>query len=251
MRWAPWCVALAVLSVSARADAQETPTNFAGWYGYEGYNPVHRGSPWGIMLEGYVKRVDWALLEPQGVFGRIGVDYELRNGDRIAGGYAIQYNNDYDEVAQPYDWIDHRIWQQYLLRRTLGSDPRQMGSLRFRMEERFLGRATPPDSTVVDHYEFETTFRLQARINHPITPMVSLAFYDELHLRMIPTDENLLDQNRVYAGLMFYLDKDRLWRIEPGYMWHAMYNAPENDRGRTRINHTFRLTLTSDAPWGN
>ena len=79
---------------------------------------------------------------------------------------------------------------------------------------------------------------------------MSLSFYDEIHLRLLPTEEKLADQNRLYAGLIFYLDDRRLWRLETGYMLQSIWRSGENEQGLKRTNHTLRVTITSDAPFG-
>ncbi len=243
-------ICLAALVLAAGVAAQdETPQNATAWYGYEGYHPFEEGKPWGLMLEGYVKR-DKIITEPVGVFFRVGLNYDLKNGDRITGGYAFQYNNPYDSASEPYNWPDNRIWQQYLWRRPVGKTKRSQLVQRFRMEQRWLGRKSPPLFDKVTDWKFENTFRYQLRFVTPLSKKVSLALYDEIHLRLPPPEaEKVLDQNRAYAGLIFYLDQKRLWRLETGYMYQSTFNSADDASGRKRINHTLRMTITSDAPF--
>ena len=51
------------------------------------------------------------------------------------------------------------------------------------------------------------------------------------------------------AGLGFYLDKSKWWRIETGYMFQSAWNSVETSDERRRINHTFRVTLVSEMPF--
>lgn len=235
-----------VLVFSAWAQ-DETPQNATAWYGYEGYHPFVEGKPWGIMLEGYVKR-NKIVTEPQGLFFRAGLNYELKSGDRITGGYAYQYNNPYDDEAEPYGWSDHRIWEQYMWRRNFGKDKHSQLVQRFRVEQRFLQRKEAPQYERTAEWKFENTFRYQLKYTVPIAKSVSLSFNDEIHLRLSPTDEKLLDQNRLYGGLIFYLDEKRLWRLETGYMLQSTWRSGDDEHGLKRTNHTFRVTITSDAP---
>jgi hypothetical protein len=248
LRQVPYIIAATlVFAISAWAQ-DETPQNATAWYGYEGYHPFVEGKPWGLMLEGYVKRNE-IITEPQGLFYRAGLNYELKNGDRITGGYAYQYNNPYDSKAEPYGWSDHRIWEQYLWRRNFGKDKHTQLVQRFRVEHRWLQRKEAPQYDRTETWKFENTFRYQLKFNTPVSKNVSLSFYDEIHLRLSPRDEKLADQNRLYGGLIFYLDEKRLWRLETGYMLQSVLNSGDNEHGLKRTNHTLRVTITSDVPF--
>lgn len=234
----------------AQDDDGGTPQNAVAWYGYEGFHPFREGRPWGLFLEGYVKRND-IVVDPVALFGRVGTTFERKNGDRVSGGYAVQYNYPYDEASEPYRWTDHRVWEQYLWRRVVGPDPRRMLIQRFRMEQRWLARKDAPEYDEVARRKFENTFRYMLRVNTPVARRLSLAFYDEIHLRTPPPEaEKVLDQNRIYAGMIVYLDAKRLWRLEAGYMFQSTFNSADDVAGRKRINHTLRVTVTSDAILG-
>lgn len=240
--------AVALMFCATRGQA-ETPVNATGWYGYEGYHPFVEGEPWGAMLEGYIKRND-VILNELSYFARIGLNYETPKGHRITGGYAFQYNQPYDSASEPYDWWDHRLWEQVMLRHPFGERKRHMFIHRFRVEQRWLQRKESPDYDETSEWKFENTFRYMARLVIPVAESVSLAFYDEIHLRVPPPSaERILDQNRVYGGLIFYLDKRRLWRLETGYMFQSSWNSAETSDERKRMNHTLRISITSDAPF--
>ena len=67
IRYVPYIIAVTfVLAISAWAQ-DESPQNATAWYGYEGYHPFVEGKPWGLMLEGYVKRNN-IITEPQDCF---------------------------------------------------------------------------------------------------------------------------------------------------------------------------------------
>jgi hypothetical protein len=230
-----------------RCSAQ-VPVNTTGWYGYEGYHPFKEGNPLGLMVEGYIKR-DNVVLDPMQWFFRIGLNYQLKNGNRITGGYAYQYNIPYDEASEPYNWSDHRIWEQFIIRKPFKIDKRGMFMHRFRMEQRWLERKEfiAFDNTNT-YWKFENTFRYQFKVNLPINDKWSVSLYDEIHLRTTELDtEKLFDQNRIYAGFVFYADKKREWRIEPGYMLQSTFNSLDSQEGRKRINNVIRVTITSDA----
>jgi len=46
-----------------------------------------------------------------------------------------------------------------------------------------------------------------------------------------------------------YFSKTKLWRVETGYMFQSFWKSAEDLNERQRINHTFRLTLVSEAPF--
>jgi len=156
------------LLFSPAAAAQETPVNFTGWYGYEGYHPFGNGVRWGLFGEGYIKRNRYALLDPMQYFVRLGVNNSLKNGNRLTGGFAYQYNIPYDDASEPYNWPDYRIWEQFTIRK-----PGPKG--------------------------------------------------------------------------MWVQKKD--WRIETGYMFQQVFEGSDEATGHRRINHAFRLSLVSDAPF--
>lgn len=243
------CLALSV-ECSAQDDTK-TLNNFTFWGGFEMYLPLHEQSKWGLFAEGYIKRKDF-LTQPMGWFWRLGGSYYLKNGNRISGGVAYQYNFPYDEAMLPYNWPDWRVWEQFMLRKTGKKHPQHLWVHRFRLEERWLGRREEGStrSDGYDYYKFELTFRYMLRSQWYVTPRFGLALYDELHLRLASSEpgEKLVDQNRVYGGIVYALDKNKEWRIETGYMFHSMWNAADEKAGRIRINNTWRVTLTADAP---
>lgn len=233
-------------------DEASTISNFTFWGGFEMYLPMYEGSRWGMFAEGYIKRIKF-IEDPMGWFFRRGVSYYLKNGDRISGGMAYQYNFPYDEAMLPYNWPDWRIWQQYMIRKTSKRNPDHLWVHRFRPEERWLGRRYTTGGTAkgYDYYKFELTFRYMLRSQWYLNDRFGLAVYDELHLRLASSEpkERLVDQNRIYGGILYALDKNREWRIETGYMFHSIWNpADEDPFRRIRINHTWRVTLTADAP---
>jgi hypothetical protein len=237
-------------TIRSMAQSTGTISNFAVWPGFEVFMPLHENGRWGLFAEGYVKRVNF-LKDPMGLFGRVGATYYLKNGNRISGGLAYQYNDAYDAGMLPYGWPDWRLWQQYMLRVESKKNKEHIWTHRFRLEERWLGRKNNALSKGYDYYKHETTFRYMVRSQWYTSARFGVAVYDEVHLRIASSepDERLLDQNRIYGGIIYALDKQREWRLETGYMFQSMWNPAEQDPNeRIRINHTWRITLTADAP---
>ena len=231
-------------------NAQSVPNNFAAWVGFEMYLPFHEGGKWGLLLEGYAKGNDF-LSQSQGTFYRIGANYYLKNGNRLGAGYAYQWNIPYDAVSLPYANPDYRIYEQFIWR-----IPRKNGDAaitqRFRMEQRWLGRKDSGDydKDHFDYYKFENTFRYQLKYQNWFRPRWAWEVYDEIHLNTIApfNSEHLVDQNRVYIGGVYSLDKKREIRMEVGYMHQSFWKSADTQDGKSRINHVIRFTLSTDLP---
>lgn len=127
-----------------------------------------------------------------------------------------------------------------------------MISQRFRMEQRWLGRKDTADYNKggFDYYKFENTFRYQLRYQKWFRERWAWVVYDEVHLRTTApfNSEHLVDQNRLYLGGAYSLDKHQEIRMEVGYMNQSFWRSADTESGRSRINHTIRLTLTTDLP---
>ena len=195
-------IATSITAAFQAAAQEDVPQNFSVWPGLELYMPFQEGSRWGLFAEGYVKRVNF-LKDPQGLFWRLGGSYYLKNGNRISGGVAWQYNYPYDNAALPYSWADSRIWQQYMIRHVSAKNKEHLWVHRLRLEERWLARKNDPANDGYDYYEFETTSRYMLRSQWYVKPRLGVAVYDEVHLRIYSQerDEKIFDQNRIYAGV--------------------------------------------------
>lgn len=227
-------------------SAQNTPVNFTGWYAYEGTHAFKEGKPWGLFGEAIIKRQDIILKEAQ-LFFRVGLNYNLKSGNRLTAGFAAQFNTPYDEVSQPYNWPDYRIWEQYMIRKP---KPKGMWVHRFRMEQRWLGRKDNPAEKWFDEFKFENTFRYMIRKTFTFNDKMYGIIFDEIHIRTMTIEpEKLLDQNRIYAGVGFILDKKKLFRIETGYMYQPSFKASPEANGKQRINHAFRISFSTDIPF--
>jgi len=232
------------LMLAIRSEAQSYPVNFTGWYGYDAYHRFREGKPWGLWIESYWIRQD-VILKQNALFARVGLNYYLKNGNRITGGLAYQYNYPYDDSSLPYNWPDYRIFQQYLIRL---QKPKGLWQFRFRMEERWLGRKTDPIANLFDHYQYETSAIIMVKKTFTINEMLYGILYDEVWL-LFDSIDRPLDQNRAFAGLGINLDKAKEWHLEIGYMHQPSFTgSPETDE-KSRINHALRITLTSDAPF--
>lgn len=239
------------LCCSEKINAQKMTQNVAAWVGYEMYLPFKEDGRWGLLLEGYSKGNDF-VSELQGSFYRVGANYYLKNGNRLGAGVAYQWDLPYDEVSLPYNNPDYRIYEQFIWR-IVKKEGNEVWTQRFRVEQRWLGRKDDPNSTSdhFDYYKFENTFRYQVRYQYWFKQRWAAVIYDELHIRTnaASSNENYLDQNRLYLGTAYSLDKRREIRMELGYMNQIFFKSADTESGLSRMNHTIRITLTTDLPF--
>jgi hypothetical protein len=122
---------------------------------------------------------------------------------------------------------------------------------RFRLEQRWLGRKHEPGEVGFDEYEFENTLRYMIRKTFVFNETLYGILNYEIHLRTLTADpDRTLDQNRIYAGVGINLSKkNKWWRMEVGYMYQLVFDSSPDVNERKRTNHTFRITLVSDAPF--
>ncbi|HSY62519.1 MAG TPA: DUF2490 domain-containing protein [Cytophaga sp.] len=238
-----WMFLFSILLPVTHVIAQ-TPVNYTGWYGYEGYHAFREGNPWGLMGEAYWIR-DEVILKQNALFARVGLNYYLPSGNRINAGVAYQYNYPYDAASKPYNWPDYRLFQQYLIRI---SRPKGLWQFRFRVEERWLGRKTDPAQSTFDYYKYETSVILMAKKSFNLGEKYYAVVYDEIWLVFNPSDR-ILDQNRAYLGFGMNLDEKKEWRLEFGYMNQPNFTGSPDTNEKARINHALRVTLTSDIPF--
>jgi hypothetical protein len=235
---------------NTKVNAQKMEQNVAAWVGYEMYLSFKENGRWGLLLEGYSKGNQF-VSELQGSFYRVGANYYLKNGNRLGAGFAYQWDLPYDEVSLPYNNPDYRIYEQFIWR-IAKKEGKEVWSQRFRVEQRWLGRKDDPDSDSdhFDYYKFENTFRYQVRYQLWFKDRWAAVVYDEVHIRTnaASSNENYLDQNRLYLGTAYSLDKRREIRLEVGYMNQIFWKSPDTESGLSRMNHTIRVTLTADLP---
>ena len=189
---------------------------------------------WGnITATGSLEIIDPRLknfkywLEGQGRFGldtsdfsqgmlRTGLGYQLNKQSSIWLGYAWIAT---DEPFTSAAFDEHRIWQQYLW-----SDTFSFGTLtsRSRLEQRFL----PTGSQV--GWRFRQLLKLSVPL--PFAPDFSIVASDEYFANINKTNygaDDGFDQNRVFAGLGYNLNKNI--KTELGYMNQYIRRANRAD----------------------
>lgn len=139
------------------------------------------------------------------LLGIVGLNYHINQNVVIGIGYA---NGDIDtsyEVNEIPHIKENRILEQIVLKHKLFN----LGwSHRFRIEHRFLEY---PDEDLLKH---RLRYRFKGEI--PINNTLFISLYDEIHFNLNEFDFN---QNRVYAGLGFKLNKNI--NFDLGYARHS------------------------------
>lgn len=131
---------------------------------------------------------------------RTGLGYDIGSKSNILLGYGyINSENFTGNVNDQTTVEEHRIFQQFITKQTIGSVSLQH---RYRFEQRFVEN------------DFKTRFRYFLGINLPLkNPKYYLSAYNEIFLN---GKSNVFDRNRVYGGLGYKISKGV--KLELGYM---------------------------------
>ncbi|MCB0794368.1 MAG: DUF2490 domain-containing protein [Flavobacteriales bacterium] len=222
-------------------DEDPTVTQWNSWYMFFGN---HRLSErWGLHTEYQWRREGLGACWQQSLL-RIGADRYLKSGPMLSVGYAWIQSFPYGEQPVAYDFHEHRIWQQLILRHRAGVVDFQH---RYLSEQRFLQRKEAAEhgyeheEWLLRHrarYRFFMTLPLNDRTILPGT--LFLAAYDEVFLGFGPgIGPNILDQNRLYLALGMQFTP--AVQLQSGYLNHLVFKS---DGIRAERNHTLQLALT-------
>lgn len=76
-----------------------------------------------------------APVNPEQLLWRFGLNYHLKNSTMVTAGYAYVPSYDLDSELGDPDQIEHRIWQQLILKNTVG---KILFEHRYRIEQRWV-----------------------------------------------------------------------------------------------------------------
>ncbi|ELR69235.1 hypothetical protein C900_05306 [Fulvivirga imtechensis AK7] len=176
---------------------------------------------------------------------RLGVDYYTKNSLQISAGYGWIVSYPYGAQPIAYTFPEHRIWQQLITNQTFG---KLYFNHRYRLEQRWMRKKVPGQDDGYENagFNFRNRARYRLLVSVPLTNKeltdntLFLALYDEVFLGFGKgIGKNILDQNRLYAGLGWRFDKN--FNVQTGYLNHF---AIKPDGERMERNHTFQLGLT-------
>lgn len=213
------------------------------WYSYTGN---HRLSDrWGVHTE-YQWRRNGLVEHWMQSLARIGADRYLAGGQMITVGYAWIRSYPYGAMPVAYEFDEHRIWQQLVLGQRWGRIGLQH---RYRLEQRWIENKTfveDGDGFERLHFIFRQRMRYRLQVLFPIVGSelkdnsFFISIWDEPFIQFGKNiGLNVLDQNRLYAGIGWRIDKDR--NIQLGYVNHYWIKA---DGRRAERNHTLQVAIT-------
>ena len=172
------------LLFSTLIQAQSGPGN---WFMYFGTNTIN--DTWSIHTEAQHRNYGLLPNELEQLLLRTGLNYKVRDGLVVTGGYANITNHVYNSARIGPEVEEHRIWQQLIALNYFGKTKIEH---RFRYEQRWI------------EDEFKTRYRYRGMLFHPLnserieTGTLYLGIYNELFLQPAGT---AFDRNRFYTGM--------------------------------------------------
>lgn len=211
---------------SAKADVD---SDFGVWGAVQGQGRFTDSNPqlakWQWWVEGQgrffndAKRFGQSLVRP-------GLGYKVAENTIVWLGYAWIHDRPQGRPATD----ENRIWQQLSWNHAY-----YWGSLfsRTRAEQRFLNTGD----------DVGWRFRQFIKYTHPLffDPLY-VSVWDEIFVNLNSTDwgaRNGFNQNRGFAGVGLYLDSDKHFRFELGYLNQFINNRSGSDR----MNHIISSSL--------
>jgi len=146
---------------------------------------------------------------------RTGLNYHISDKAMATFGYGyISTDTDFEEPAGEENTSEHRIYQQFVLRNSVGNFK---FSHRYRLEQRFIDSPLAGNDT-------QHRARYLLRVTHPIDDTWYLTAYDELFINLqAPT----FGQNRLYAAVGHKFNSKI--KMEVGYLKNH-FNTAHFDR---------------------
>lgn len=207
-----------LIAVSSGPSEARNNDDFSFWGAIQGQGSWTTQEP--------MKQWQW-WMEAQGRFSN---DASRLGQSLVRPGIGYTLNQQFS-VWLGYAWVmtdpkgrdetnEHRIWQQLIWKKQT-----PLGNLmtRTRLEQRFLDNGN----------DTGWRFRQFIKYTHPVyTDHVYLSVWDEVFVNINSTDwgaHSGFGQNRVFAGLGFFLDQQRHFRFELGYINQLVDNRGRND----------------------
>ena len=240
---------MSIVASEAPATAQEERTRsndeFQTWYMYHGDHPLRAGSRWGLHFDAQYRAERAGPSARQMVF-RPGINYDVGPSLQISAGYAYTRSQSEDEKEFGSALPEHRAWEQLTVLQPSG---RTALAHRFRIEQRYIAsRATGGEVDEQGHsYLYRNRFRYRLEATIPIwtdsRPYV--AAYNEIHMNVGRTDDDLFNQNR--SSVVWGLPLGSATSLELGYLFLVVrpLGGTTSDR-----RHVLQVGLNSAAPIG-
>jgi predicted porin len=232
---------LFILNIGAYAQSPRTIDNQTNaWYMYMGNHKLN--DKWELHTLYHFRRTnlgqDW-----QQSLARVGLNYHVAPGLVASAGADWVVSYPYGKQPISYNTTEYTAWEAIFLRHQVG---RLNFTHRYRLEQRFIEKDNY-DSTAAEWQKTETTykdrFRYMLTVDIPLNHAKMqdktwfLSANDELFIGMGRNQgKNLLEQNRIYAGIGYRFNKD--CNLQLGYMNQKIIKA---DAIHMENNHTLLL----------
>lgn len=200
----------------------------SGWLAW--FNNTAFDHRFGLISDVQLRsRDDWA--GPRNLLIRPGLSWKVAPGHALSAGYA--YIGTYPVDGR--DLTEHRSWQQYVASRAL---PFGTLSQRFRLEQRFIDRASAPD-VYSDRLRWFVRSVLPLDGVMPLKLGSFIALQNEVFANLSGRDDlngRVFDQNRAYVALGWR--SGPLADVEIGYL-----NQWINGRSGDTVNHILQVAV--------
>lgn len=202
----------------------QTQYQNSGWLFF--LNNTKFNEKWGLQFDVQIRSADdWNHV--RNTLIRPALQYFINKNSNLALGYLWQTTQVNEPGTDNYNTLhEHRIFEQYIYNHKISS---VFVGHRFRVEQRFIGRAGNDDL-------FSQRFRYFFRLIKPLqktqptfTKGAFLALQNEVFLNIQNKDQlnkSVFDQNRAYLALGYRFSKKL--DIEAGYMNQAVNGLTNN-----------------------
>lgn len=194
------CLLLALFFTLPNFAQEIGDDNLGSWYMYFGTNKI--SETLSIHTEAQLRYYENGKNFNQ-LLLRTGLNYHI-NPDAIATlGYGhITTDGTFEENPQEVNSKEHRIFEQFILKNTVGKFKFEH---RYRLEQRFIKFADRNDT------QHRARYRLQVTL--PLSAVFFLNLYDEIFLNL---QDSVYGQNRLYGAFGAHIFKNT--SVQVGYL---------------------------------
>lgn len=200
----------------SKAQEKSTTRVSQSWLGV--FNQTRLSNKWGFWLESQFRTKDGLANGTSQAILRPGITYYFSDDAKFTAGYAFINHlpaDNHKNIAQP----EHRLWLQ-MQWHTKYQKLRLMQWVRYEHRNR---RIVLNDNQLGDGFTTNSRFRVNLLLQYPLSQRkfekgtFSLVGGSELMVNMGQSIKyNYFDQNRLFAGFHYYLNKQDYLQI--GYM---------------------------------